>query len=114
MEKTKGEKMTNRINSISFRGNMANAYIQKKIAQQARTAAETTKEAARAIINKNKNAAKKHEYIPADAYFGPVSLSERKIGQEASINSAAMTRKSISSPVKKTSEKVEPDFNYFG
>ena len=45
MKAIKGEKMTNRINSVSFTGNMARAYLQKKAAQQAKIAAENTKDA---------------------------------------------------------------------
>ncbi len=115
MKAIKGEKMTNRINSVSFTGNMARAYLQKKAAQQAKIAAENTKEAARALINNNKKAAKTHDYLPEGVYFGPVNLTERNVGELNRVNSAAMARKPVERAATETiGSNIEANLHYFG
>ena len=81
--------MNNSINAVSFSGNMAKAYLQKKANQQAQLVAEKTKEAARFLINSNQKASKAGEYVAPGAYFGDVPTTPRIIGQKKSLESVA-------------------------
>lgn len=106
--------MNNTINAVSFSGNMAKAYLQKKATQQAQLAAEKTKDAARLLINNNKKASKAGHYVGTGAYFGVVPTTPRVIGQQKSLNSVAMSKSVVPNLNTKNTEAVEPNFHFFG
>ncbi|CCY24289.1 unknown [Brachyspira sp. CAG:484] len=110
--------MNNTINAVSFNGNMAKAYLQKKASQQAKIAAEKTKEAARFLINSNQKASKAREYVGTGAYFGVVPSSPRAIGQQKALDSVIASKSiipaSVSAKQAEKAEAVEPMFNFFG
>ncbi len=109
------------IQKISFTGGpnktLASQYLARKAAQVEADLAESIRYAGRVIINKNKEAARKGMYIPEDAYFGPVPLQERRIGQKASMDSITITKTNVAGPdeAPKT-DKIIPEnsINFFG
>lgn len=69
------------INNVSFKGGSKNTlaaqYLERKAAKVEADLAERIKTAGRLIINKNNQASKSGNYIPVDAYFGPVPKTAR-------------------------------------
>lgn len=110
----KGENMNNTINAVSFKGNMARAYLQKKAAEQAKVAAEKTKEAARLLINNNQKASKARQYVGTGAYFGNVPTIQRSIGTDKALESIAASKALVPNFISKSTETVEPNFHFFG
>ena len=71
------------INNISFTSNktMAQQYLERKTAQIEANLSERIKEAGRVIINQNKEASRRGDYIPEGAYFGDVPVSPRGVNR---------------------------------
>lgn len=87
------------IQKVTFTGaqktNYAAQYLERKAAQVEANLKDTIKTAGRVIINKNKMASKSGQYLPADAYFGPVPVKAREIGQEKIMNSISVTKTNV-------------------
>ncbi len=106
--------MNNTINAVSFTGNMARAYLQKKASEQAKIAAEKTKEAARLLINNNQKASKSRQYVGIGAYFGNVPTAQRAIGADKTLESITASKSLVPNFISKSTESVEPNFHFFG
>lgn len=106
--------MNNTINAVSFSGNMAKAYLQKKASQQAKLAAEKTKEAARMLINSNQKAARSNQYVGVGAYFGNVTTTQRAIGHDKTMQSIAISKSIVPKFNETKPATIEPNFNFFG
>ena len=105
-----------KLNSISFSGKMASAYLEKKAAQRAKLAEETIKEQARMLINQNRAASRSHQYIPGSAYFGHVGSTDFSVGMQSRINSAAKEYASVARASEQTSQTkhLVSDPHFFG
>ena len=65
--------------------------MERKAAQIEADLQDTIRTAGRVIINKNREASKAGQYLPADAYFGPVPVKAREIGQNKIMDSITKT-----------------------
>lgn len=101
------------IQNITFTGagktNYASQYLERKAAQVQANVEESMRIAARAIINKNRQASKTGQYLPADAYFGPVPTKSREIGMKKIMDSIAITKTNISDARIKNAESIIPE-----
>lgn len=105
---------------ITFTGagknNYASQYLERKAAQVQADVKDSMRIAARAIINKNHQASKAGQYLPADAYFGPVPTKGREIGKKKIMDSIAITKTNIPEARTNNAESIIPEnsINYIG
>ena len=87
------------IQNVTFTGagktNYYAQYMERKAAQIEADLQDTIRTAGRVIINKNREASKAGQYLPADAYFGPVPVKAREIGQNKIMDSIAVTKTNV-------------------
>ncbi len=95
------------IDKTAFTSNktLAQQYLERKAAKIEADLAETIKESSRVLMNQNKIASRKGNYVGAGSYFGNVPMSPRKIGSQKTMGSIVVTKTNV--PAEKSAKAPE-------